>query len=314
MKLKLAVHNYIAYRKAMGEKFRTNETYLKAFCKYMESDIHIRDVLTEKVTEFLYGKGPITSSWFIKHTALVGFYQYAIGRHLVDFSPLPTMPPKRPPAFIPYIYTRDELRQLFKAAFTYQKNRSHVEPYMVNRILILLYGTGLRLSEALSLTMADVDFTQAFIIVKQTKFFKSRLVPFGNQMAGVLCEYIKWRKKQGYPQLEDSLFFYGRDDKPLNMNTMEQAFQRIRQKAGVQRADGARYQPRLHDLRHCFCVHRLTSWYQQNADVQQLLPVLSVYMGHTYLAATSAYLTMTNDLLQQAGGRFERYARGENNE
>jgi hypothetical protein len=51
------------------------------------------------------------------------------------------------------------------------------------------------------------------------------------------------------------------------------------------------------------------SWYQENADVQQLLPILSVYMGHTYLAATSIYLTMTNDLLQEAGKRFEKYAR-----
>ncbi len=93
------------------------------------------------------------------------------------------------------------------------------------------------------------------------------------------------------------------------MSTVENAFVRIRQKAEIKRTDNARYQPRLHDLRHTFAVHRLMSWYQENADVQQLLPILSVYMGHTYLAATSIYLTMTNDLLQEAGKRFEKYAR-----
>ncbi len=71
---------------------------------------------------------------------------------------------------------------------------------------------------------------------------------------------------------------------------------------------------RLDFLRHSFAVHRLISWYQEKADVQQLLPVLSVYMGHAYLASTSVYLTMTNELLQEAGKRFEKYAREKHNE
>ena len=74
-----------------------------------------------------------------------------------------------------------------------------------------------------------------------------------------------------------------------------------------------RRQPRLHDLRHTFAVHRLTAWYQQGADVQRLLPQLSVYMGHACLSSTQFYLTMTPDLLQQAGSRFEHYALPEDN-
>lgn len=309
MKLKTLICKYITYRKAMGEKFRTNETYLKAFSRSMGNSIKIKDITSEMVAKFLYDRLPITSAWFIKHTALLGFYDYAIGRGFIDFSPLPTTLPKRPPAFVPYIYTRAELRQLFKAALTYQKNRSCIEPLMVNKILLLLYATGLRLREALSLTMSNVDFLQSVIIVEETKFYKSRLVPFGKQLAQELSKYLKWSKQKGFPQEETSPFFYGKDNKPLNMSTIESAFQRIRQKAEVKRTDNARYQPRLHDLRHTFAVHRLMSWYQKNADVQQLLPVLSVYMGHTYLAATSVYLTMTKDLLQEAGKRFEKYAR-----
>ena len=297
----------------MGEKFFTNGAYLKAFSKAMGDGIDIKHVSIEKVTDFLYGHSPVTSAWFIKYTALAGFYEYAIGRGFIDHSPLPKIIPKKPPAFVPYIYTRQELRQLFKAAFTYQKNRSCVEPYLVHKILIVLYGTGLRLSEALSLTLADVDLSQAIIVIKQTKFYKARLVPFGMQMAEVLREYVIWRKKKGFPQENDSPFFYGKDNKSLDISTMRESFQRIRKKAGIRRIDGARYQPRLHDLRHTFAVHRLMSWYQENADVQQLLPVLSVYMGHTYLAATSVYLTMTNELLQVAGSKFEKYAREKSN-
>lgn len=309
MNLKTLILNYIAYRKAMGEKFLTNATYLKAFSKAMGDSIDIEHVSIAQITDFLYGHSPVTSAWFIKYTALAGFYEYAICRGFIDYSPLPKTIPKKPPAFVPYIYTRQELRQLFKAAFTYQKNRSYVEPYMVHKILIVLYGTGLRLSEALSLTLADVDLHQSVIVVKQTKFYKTRLVPFGAQLDEVIRAYISWRKKKGFSQEDDSPFFYGRDNKSLDISTMRAAFQRIRKKAGIQRTDGARYQPRLHDLRHSFCVHRLMSWYQESADVQQLLPILSVYMGHAHLAATSVYLTMTNDLLQKAGKRFEKYAR-----
>jgi len=81
----------------------------------------------------------------------------------------------------------------------------------------------------------------------------------------------------------------------------------VREQAGVRRSDGARYQPRLHDLRHTFAVHRLISWYRQGADVQKLLHHLSVYLGHVHLADTQVYLSMTPELLREANARFERY-------
>ena len=312
MKLEPLICNYIDHRRSIGEKFQTNGYYLKAFCRHVGGEIDVTQVSAKQVVAFLYGTGPVTSAWFIKYAALLGFYRYAMSRGYVDSSPMPIDKPKRPPAFVPYIYTRNELRQLFKAAFAYQKNRSHVEPYMVNKILLLLYGTGLRLSEALSLTMAEVDLSQNLIIIKQSKFYKSRLVPFSDQLASVLNEYVRWRNKRGFSKEENAPFFYGRHNKSLNLATIESAFERIREKAGICRTDGAKYQPRLHDLRHTFAVHRLTSWYQQNADVQRLLPSLSVYMGHTYLSATSVYLTMTKDLLQEAGKKFEKYVKGKN--
>ena len=82
----------------------------------------------------------------------------------------------------------------------------------------------------------------------------------------------------------------------------------MRRHAGVRNVEGARYQPRLHDIRHTFAIKRLASWYRQGADVQRLLPVLSTYLGHVNLAGTQVYLTMTPELLREASLRFERYA------
>ena len=103
-------------------------------------------------------------------------------------------------------------------------------------------------------------------------------------------------------------FFRTHQGTPLRRSTVEAAFRALCQAAGIQRNDGARYQPRLHDLRHTFAVHRLIEAYRQGADVQRLLPQLSTYLGHADLAATQRYLTLTPELAHQAALRFERYA------
>jgi integrase/recombinase XerD len=308
MTLLKAITTYISYRQTLGELFQTNGRILKAFAEAMGRQRALSNVQPDQVLRFLNGAGPVTAHWHAKFQALRHFYLYALGRCYISTSPLPTVVPKRPPAFVPYIYTRQELRALLDASLTYQKNRSRIDPAMVRTILLLLYATGLRVREAVSLTLADVNLPEKLLTVRQTKFRKSRLVPFGLQLTKVLTGYWIKRRRNGHLQIPEALFFISRDGKRINQYTLEQIFRRIREKAGVRRHDGARYQPRLHDLRHTFAVDRLTAWYKQGADVQKWLPVLSVYLGHTHLAATSVYLTMTPTLLDHANRLFEHYA------
>jgi site-specific recombinase XerD len=136
------------------------------------------------------------------------------------------------------------------------------------------------------------------------------LTPIGRDLARVLTEYTRWRGGTHATASGESHFFLGRGGAAIHLRTLELAFQRLRDRAQVRRSDEARYQPRLHDLRHTFAVHRLTEWYRRGADVQRLLHHLSVYLGHAHLAATQVYLSLTPELLHEAGTRFERYARG----
>ena len=309
MRLITAVNQYIAYRRSFGESFKNNEKKLRGFVRMIGQRTTLVDVVPESISKYLAGTTPvITTSWHVKHQALRGFYRYAISRGYVTTSPLPVAIPKRPPPFIPYIYKVSDLRALFDTCFNYQKRKSRLEPYMLSMLLLLLYAAGLRISEAVALTLADVDLSQAILTIRETKFYKTRLVPLGKQLAENLLEYAVWRRKAKYSQDAGAPFFIGRDGKTVNQHTVGRVFKIIREKAGVRRNDGARYQPRIHDLRHTFAVHRLTAWYKEGADVQRLLPVLSVYLGHTCLASTSIYLTMTPALLEEAGRRFEQYA------
>jgi len=312
MKVEQLILQYIGYRKSLGEKFETNETYLKAFCKAMGPSRHIKAVNKKRVNSFLYGSSAtITSGWFIKHSSLLGFYKYALARNYVTQIPLPDILPKRPPPFVPYIYSNAELKRLFDTGLTYQVNRSHIAPFMVRTILIITYGLGLRIHETLSITLNDIDMDNQVITIQQSKFYKSRLLPFNQQVKKIIKTYLQWRIKRKQPQSPDAYLFISKNDQLLNLCTIEGIFERIREKAGIKRTDKARYQPRLHDLRHTFAVNRLVGWYQENKDVQQLLPVLSAYLGHKYLAHTSVYLTMTDNLLQEAKMRFEKYAKAE---
>jgi integrase len=171
-----------------------------------------------------------------------------------------------------------------------------------------MYGAALRTSEALSLTIADVDLKGAVLTVRDSKFFKSRFVPLGPDTTKALVDYASRRNACGHPQNTGAPFFIGRNGKRINIDTLDGAFQKLRKHAGLHREGGPRCQPRLHDLRHTSAVHRLTSWYREGKNVQKLLPQLSVYMGHTHLAATQTYLSMTPELLHEASLRFERYA------
>jgi integrase/recombinase XerD len=308
MRLLELIEQYLAFRMSLGEKFRTNAQVLRAFGCTIGAASDVVEVRPEQASVFLAGSGPITSAWHARHNALLGFYHYAVSRGYVAVSPLPPVVPKRPPPFVPYIYSHQELRRLMDAADSYQRIPSCMEPITMRTIVLLLYAAGLRVREAIALRRSDVDINASLLTVRMTKFYKSRLVPFGPQLGRALAQYAT-RHRLPCPALaQDASFFTTRAGTPVSQPTIDASFRRMCKCVGIRRSDGGRYQPRLHDLRHTFAVHRLTSWYRQGLDVQKLLPHLSVYMGHVRLAATQVYLSMTPELLNEACIRFEHYA------
>lgn len=150
---------------------------------------------------------------------------------------------------------------------------------------------------------------ESYLYICESKFYKSRLTPFGPQVSRLIADFCVWRKKNGMSDTPDTALFLNKKQNPIAIDTVRQSFKRIRSHAEISRNDGSIFQPRIHDLRHTFAVNRLTSWYREKKDVQKLLPQLSAYMGHTHLCHTSVYLTMTDTLLGEACTRFEQYAK-----
>ena len=308
MKLKQLITQYVAFRKSMGADFESAESLLNTFCRHIGMEIDISEIQAEEVDLFLAGRGPVNRYWRRKYDTLRGLYRYATSRGYVEHLPLPATVPKMPERFVPYIYSVEELQRLINPAAPQQIGFRKLQPHTLRAILLLLYGAGLRIGEAVALTLADVDLCAAVITIRNTKFHKTRLVPIGSMLNLALGQYAAQRKEAGHSQSPDAPFFVLRRGAAVSIQIVQQAFTRLRRYAGIGRADGARYQPRLHDMRHSFAVRRLTSWYEQGADVQNLLPHLATYLGHVSVAATQVYLTMTPELLHAASLRFQRYA------
>jgi site-specific recombinase XerD len=304
------VTHYVAFRRALGERASATEGALRSFCRAVGPQTPVKQVRRRAVSEFLGASGPVTRTWHFKYFILKGFFRFAVSRGHLGKAPLPAEVPKCPPTVAPYIYSRGELRRLLDAIPPCHRPSSDLAPPTLRAMLLLLYGAGLRRGEVLGLSIADVSLPSGLLTIRDGKFFKTRLVPVGRHLTEVLTGYLRWRTTT-HPSADAGSFFVGRHGKAIHPRTFDRAFKRLRDHIGMRRTDGARYQPRLHDLRHTFAVHRLTEWYRQGADVQRLVYDLSVYLGHARLAHTQVYLTMTPELLHQAGTSFERYARGE---
>jgi integrase len=121
--------------------------------------------------------------------------------------------------------------------------------------------------------------------------YHSRVIPIGSDLCEILLGYHRTHHQKAAAR--DSPFFLTKDGARIKTDTANQTFQRVRKEAGIARHDGARYQPRMHDLRHTFAVHRLTAWFKHGADMSRMIPALSAYMGQRDLGLAERYLRLT---------------------
>ena len=306
MTLKEVIDAYVLLQQSQGRRFESARTLLRHFSREM-GDPPVKEVEVARVGAFLWGSGALSATWTLKYRVLSGFYRFAISRGHVDSSPLPTSQPKLPPQQSPYVYSTDELRRLLDAASALCVTNSRLTA-MYRTLIMLLYGAGLRVGEALSLTLRDVDLVDRIIIVRNTKFFKTRLVPIGPNLTRELAAHVQRRRQLPLPAGDDSPLFTTRTGRRWSYQHVIRLFQHVRRAAGIAHPTGESRPPRLHDLRHTAAVHRVVAWYRSGRDVQRLLPQLATYLGHVDLRSTQRYLRMTPELLQEASQRFATYS------
>jgi integrase/recombinase XerD len=297
-----AMNQFIALRRSLGYSDRILPTYFASLDRYLCARDRTDPWLTREIAE----------AWVTgdsKLTPLARGHRYSalrlLGRFLAEQYPQTCVPGPTPgltSTFRPHIYSPAEIQALL-----FEASRLTPSSSLRPRTFVTLIGllcTGLRVSEALTLCLADVDLDEGLLLVRKGKFHKSRAVPLQTDVKHALVVYAEARRQYRHRTDPDAPFFVNEWRRACSYGTVVATFLAIARRAGVRGAPGQRG-PRLHDLRHAFAVHRLLAWYRDGGDVQARLPLLSTYMGHVCLVSTQVYLNITAELLHQAARRFQ---------
>jgi integrase len=294
-----AVDAYLAVRRAAGYELTVVEYLLRAFARFAAArgEAHVRST-----TAIAWAaRAPSFSQRARRLQVLIGF-----ARHMSAEDGRHEIPPRRvfagsPQRRRPYIFTPDAVRRLLEAAGALGPPGS-LRPHTYRTLFGLLVTCGLRISEALALQRADV--TADGLVIRRTKFRKSRLVPIHETTERAIADYLGRRRRVG--ATTDRLFVYLRG-RPMQYPEVNHVFLALVRALGLRGAPGADG-PRLHDLRHTFAV-RVLETAPRDAIANHLL-ALSTYLGHAQLANTYWYLHATPDLMSGIADSCQAYLCG----
>jgi integrase len=233
-------------------------------------------------------------------TAARGFARYLAGIDPATEIPPVGLVPLRHQRPTPFLYSDADVTRLLAAARALTPASRGLTYYT---LLGLLAATGMRVGEAIGLDLSDVDREQAVLLIRESKFGKSRLVPLQPSTMTALQDYLQARTSFQRSRREPSLFV-GRTGKRLIYQVVGDTFRQLLLDTGVG-ADAPR-RPHLHDLRHRFAIVTLVGWYRSDEPVQPKLPVLSTYLGHREPSSTYWYLSAAPELLTLAAARRDQ--------
>jgi integrase/recombinase XerD len=290
MTLSEAIGTYVQRKQAYGFLFTKGQAGLFAFCRHV-GDRPLNRVTAGNVQSFLDSPRTSTVTWRSKYHLLHRFFEFW---SLRDAMPVLLLPPPRPPCrqtFTPYIYTRAEIHTLLTATRACQKRElCAIDSATFRMLLLVLYATGAMISEIVDLRIEDVHFKDRRLTLRGNRVAQSRTIPICSDLEQELDAFVTVRANG---KIGKGPLFLTKVGQPLKVTTLNKNFLRLRRIAGIARQDGAVYQPRIHDLRSTFAVHRITSWINEGADLNRMLPALAAYMGNVSLASTEHYLSLT---------------------
>lgn len=299
------LQSFLTLRGGLGRNENCERRNLRYLDRFLQAELKPGQAITrEVVSRWMEAAKTWSVNTRINHLSILR--QFC--RYLSHFDrrtyivPRNLLPRRTRPA--PYIYSRREVRALMREAWRVGPRGSPRTRFLAT-LIGLLYATGLRVGEALKLTLADVDLTRRVLDVRLSKFHKSRHVPLSPSVATALASYLKRRKAAGFSTQPMDAVFMSPTGRAYSHVHVTMLFLKAARKLHLRGPKGIRG-PRIHDFRHTFAVHRLAAWYRQNAEIHAKLPLLSTYLGHSTLLGTQLYLHATAELLEQANQRFRR--------
>ena len=291
--LSAAIDRYLELRRALGYKLASDEVILRSFARYADGQLQAR---IESETVLDWADHSATARQRGKRTRVViGFARFLHAedaRHQIPPRPLPGSAHVRP---MPHIFSKQEIAQLSQAAAQLRPVAS-LRPLTFDTLYNLLAVTGMRISEALALRLSDI--TPDGLIIRETKFLKSRLLPLHETTVCALARYLERRQRVA---TKDEHLFVSLKGTALCYGTAIRTFRLLCSSAGIDGDPPAR-RPRLHDLRHTAAVRALEACPHKRDQVTPHMLALSTYLGHASVRGTYWYLQSSPQLMQDIAG------------
>lgn len=299
--LRRALAGYLELRRSLGFKLQRADKRLGDFLDFLEA-AHSPVITTALAVAWAMQPEQGKPSWWATRLGLVrGFARFV---HTLDPNtevPALDLLPRGVKRQPPYLYSEEEVQALMEAAGAL---KPRFRALTCSTLIGLLAATGMRVGEAIALDRENVDWRDAVLTIRYTKFGKSREIPLHPSTVEALARYDRERNLS-FPACAISAFFVSLRKRRLSYQAVHTTFLRLVDEAGL--ADRKPRRPRIHDLRHSFACWTLREWYDAGLDVEQQLPLLSTYLGHVSPSTTYWYLSATPELLGRAAKRLQNH-------
>ena len=293
--VRAAADRYLELRRALGFKLQRAGWLLPDFARYLDRQ-RARFITIQRALDWAQQPVDGHPAWWAERLSIVrGFAQHLHAedpRHQVPPAHLMSRPVRRA---VPVLFSARDVAALLRAA---RRVRSRWSAATHEMLWGLLAATGMRVGEAIHLDREDVDWKQQLLVVRHSKFDKSREVVLHASVMAALRRYARFRE-QRCPRPRSPAFFVSRRGTRLIYNNVHRTFHLIARRAGLRGG-------RPHDLRHSFAVATLLRWYRAGLDIDVWMPRLSTYLGHVAPESTYWYLTASPELMAIARRKLER--------
>lgn len=307
-----AIEQYLATKRALGCKFANEDRTLRLLDRFLvdEQIGSVAAITNDCLERFMASRGRDNPRSYNHLLGVVRrLFEWMVDQQILPASPLQLRSRRETARKTPVMFNAETIRKLLaEAARLPDNSRSPLRGPTYETLFALLAGLGLRISEVARLQCGDVDLDRDVLQIRDTKFGKSRLVPFGPRLHARLDAYLELRERKGFPHAGSAPLFSWNGKHPISTNTIRNVFrEELVPRLQIDVPAGA-FGPRVHGLRHSFAVRTLLRWYREGVDPAARLNHLSTFLGHVNPEATAVYLTVTSDLFQEANRRFEALA------
>jgi integrase len=290
---------FIDFKRGLGYKYETEEITLLTFDRFLLTHNYACTCLSKEIidqwTDKRINESDITR--YGRMICLIQFLSYL--RDCGVKTPIPLLPKYPKSTFIPYIYSHEEIAAIFEACdlIVLGDRDMYSCLFIMPCLLRVLYSTGIRIGEALSMDNRDIDLHKKCLTLRATKNTKDRFIPFGDSLAAVFVDYLQHRDALPCMNTNDPQkpFFITLIGTRCKEGNVAHWFRKVLMKAKIPLNSSGKG-PRIHDIRHCFACHSFVQLANDGMDLYCSWPYLSTYLGHQSLRATEQYIRLCEQL------------------